>query len=173
MPDNGYEEDWEEDEERDIHARIHDPDTGKEICISTIRDDDFERFVDCRVYDPSLEEFGEGLAIPLTDLHDFLEVVEDAFWQREQKGQIEHYSRVCMADGTEIHVSTIRDDGHERFVVFRGYRAALKEYGEGVTVPVGLLSDFKDGVTAAWHANGSGDWEGEMGPYIGAEGPDE
>ncbi|MEU9210007.1 hypothetical protein AB0D27_19130 [Streptomyces sp. NPDC048415] len=173
MPDDDYEEDWEDDEERDIHARIHDVDTDKEIYISTVRDDDYERFVDCRVYNPSLKEYGEGVAIPLAGLHDFLKVVEDVAWQRERTGQIDHRSRVYMADDKEIDVSTIRDDGYERFVAFREYKVSLKEYGEGVTVPVGLLHDFKDGVTAAWHANGSGNWEGDLGPYMGAEGPDQ
>ncbi|WUD72062.1 hypothetical protein OG937_10315 [Streptomyces sp. NBC_00510] len=163
MSDDDYEEG---DEERDIHARIRDVDTDKEIHISTIRDDDYERFVDCRMYNASLKEYGAGVTIPLMELHDFLEVVEDAARQRERRGQIEHHFRVYMSDGMEIHVSTIRDDDCERCVVLREYNVSLKEYGEGVTIPVGVLNDFRDGVTDAWHANGSGNW----GPTWGQRG---
>ncbi|WP_406425895.1 hypothetical protein [Streptomyces sp. NBC_01589] len=170
MPEDDYEEDWEDDEDRDVHARILDVDTGDEIHISTIHDDDYERLVDCRIYSPAVAEYCEGLSIPLTELDGFLEVVQDAVWQRERKGRIEHHSRVHLTEDVEIHVSTISDAEHERFVVLRNYNASLKEYGEAVTLPVGLLKDFEEGVTAAWHANGSGDWTGELGPYMSAEG---
>ncbi|MFE1433048.1 hypothetical protein ACFW5G_11660 [Streptomyces griseoaurantiacus] len=163
----------EDDEERDIHTRIYDVDTGKEIRISTIRDRNYERLVDFREYSPSVKVYGDGVTIPLTELHDFLEVVTDAAWQKERRGKIDHHSRVYVADNMEVHVSTIRDDDSERLVVFREYNTSVKEYGEGLSIPIGLLNDFRDGVTDAWHANGSGDWEGELGPYMGGEGPDE
>ncbi|MFF0142968.1 hypothetical protein ACFYRN_41935 [Streptomyces sp. NPDC005227] len=90
------------------------------------------------MYTPSVAEYGEGLSIPLTELDGFLEVVQDAVWQRERKGRIEHHSRVHLTEDVDIHVSTISDAEDERIVVLRNYNASPKEYGEAVTLPKGL-----------------------------------
>ncbi|MCG7205143.1 hypothetical protein [Streptomyces arenae] len=158
MSNEDCEEDWKDDEERDVHACIRDKDTEKEIRVSTIRDADYERFIDFRVYNPSLKGYGEGITIHIMELHDFLEVIGDVVWQRKQRGRIEYHPRVYMADGMEIHVSTIREGDGERSVVLREYDVSRKEHGDGLAIPVGLLDAFYNGVTDAWHANGSGDW---------------
>lgn len=66
------------------------------------------------------------------------------------------HARVAYVHDKEIHVSTVQSPQDGLFLDLREFIPSLEAYGRGLTIPVGLMDEFLQGVESAWHENGSG-----------------
>ena len=56
----------------------------------------------------------------------------------------------------EIHVSTVQSPRDGRFGDIREYIPSKNFYGRGLTFPLSMLNDIRDGLGDMWEANGAG-----------------